>query len=255
MQTDSARITPIVLAGGSGTRLWPMSRSSRPKQFLNLVDDHSLFQDTLLRLAGDSRYGEPVVVTNEDYRFLVAEQAQELGLRLAGIILEPVARNTAPAIVAAALFASREQTDRVLHILPSDHKIVVDAAYTAALDAAETAARDGMLVTFGIAPTEPATGFGYIEAGARDGSGTHKVARFVEKPDEANARAMIDAGNYFWNSGMFVFASDVFLAECGALAPEIVAAVEPAVARAVVDLDFLRLEAESFAKAPNSSID
>ncbi len=255
MQTDSARITPIVLAGGSGTRLWPMSRSSRPKQFLNLVDDHSLFQDTLLRLAGDSRYGEPIVVTNQDYRFLVAEQAQELGLRLAGIILEPVARNTAPAIVAAALFASREQMDRVLHILPSDHRIVVDAAYTAALDAAETAARNGMLVTFGIAPTEPATGFGYIEAGERDGSGTHKVARFVEKPDEANARAMIEAGNYFWNSGMFVFASDVFLAECEALAPEIVAAVEPAVAHAVVDLDFLRLEAESFAKAPNISID
>ena len=260
MQTDSARITPIVLAGGSGTRLWPMSRSSRPKQFLNLVDDHSLFQDTLLRLAGDPRYGEPIVVTNQDYRFLVAEQAQELGLRLAGIILEPVARNTAPAIVAAALFASREQTDRVLHILPSDHRIVVDAAYTAALDAAETAARNGMLVTFGIAPTEPATGFGYIEAGEMlDQEGAARVRRFVEKPLLEVAEQYLSSGNFLWNSGMFCFSAGTLLAELQQYAPELLERVAQCVqaspAQDVGVISQRELDRELFADLPDISID
>ncbi|HCO53448.1 MAG TPA: mannose-1-phosphate guanylyltransferase/mannose-6-phosphate isomerase, partial [Pelagibacterium sp.] len=148
---EMGRITPIVLAGGTGTRLWPMSRSARPKQFLTLSGEHSLFQDTLLRLASDPRYGAPIVVTNEDYRFVVAEQASELGLQLAAIVLEPVARNTAPAILAAVLVASQDQPDAIVHVLPSDHKIGVDAAYVTALDQAEAGAKAGSLVTFGIA--------------------------------------------------------------------------------------------------------
>lgn len=249
------RIVPIVLAGGTGTRLWPMSRSSRPKQFLPLLGDYSLFQETLLRLAADPRYHRPVVITNDEYRFLVAEQAQEADVPLAQIILEPVARNTGPAI-AAAVFAAMKTDERALvHVLPSDHRIVVDETYQHVLDTAEAAARDGSLVTFGIAPTEPATGFGYIEAGKLLASGARKIARFVEKPNAEHAEEMLRSGNFFWNSGMFLFAPDSFLAECRALAGQIAEAAEAAVHGAKIDLDFTRLDHEAFAAAPNISID
>ncbi len=248
------RIVPVILAGGRGTRLWPMSRSQRPKQFLALTGDLSLFQMTLERLSDSGRYAPPIVVTNTDYRFLVAEQALEMGVELDSVLLEPVARNTAAAIAAASLVASRDGA-RLIHILASDHSIVADEAYVTALDTATLAARAGRLVTFGITPTTPATGYGYIEAGAREESGAHKVKRFVEKPTEDRAGEMIASGNFYWNSGMFMFDSAVFQSECQALAPEVFSAAEGAVKNAKIDLDFIRLGEDEFAASPDISVD
>lgn len=255
VERDEGRIVPVILAGGSGTRLWPMSRTARPKQFLALTGTNSLFQETLLRLAGDRRYAPPIVVTNESYRFLVAEQAMEAGAKLSAILLEPVARNTAPAIASAVLAGLARHGDTLFHVLPSDHQIVVDDAYGHALDTAEAAARDGLLVTFGIKPTEPATGFGYIEAGKRLPTGAFAVARFVEKPPAERAEEMFSAGTYSWNSGMFLFDGAAFIEECAALAPEVLDAAKAAVENAREDLDFLRLEEAAFARAPGISVD
>jgi mannose-1-phosphate guanylyltransferase len=249
-------IVPVILAGGQGTRLWPMSRSARPKQFLTLTGTRSSFQETLARVADPARYLPPVIVTNADYRFLVAEQAQELGLTPAGVLLEPVARNTAAAIAAAAVFV-REKfgAEAVLHVLSSDHDVVLDDNYWWSVDVALEAARSGRLVTFGIIPTAPETGYGYIEAGDELLPGARTVARFVEKPDLDNARRMLDAGGYYWNSGMFMLGVEDFLAEAGRLAPDCCIAAEGAVGAASIDLDFVRLDAATFATAPNISID
>jgi len=250
------RIFPVILAGGQGTRLWPMSRSARPKQFLPLVGDLSLYQQTLRRSADVDRYESPVIVTNAEYRFLVAEQAQELGITPAAILLEPVARNTAAAITSAAVFIrSRFGADAVIHVLASDHVVETDDNYRWSIEAAAEAARAGRLVTFGITPTAPETGYGYVEAGAPLGGGVLSVARFVEKPDLARAEAMIAAGNHFWNSGTFMLSAGAFLDEVGALAPETLAAAEGAVGKSRADLDFVRLEEASFATAPNISVD
>jgi mannose-1-phosphate guanylyltransferase len=252
----SSLIVPVVLAGGQGTRLWPMSRSARPKQFLALTGDLSPFQETLQRVSDGGRYTPPIIITNSEYRFLVAEQAQELGIALSGVLLEPVARNTTPAIAAAAFFAQQEfGPDAVLHVLPSDHAVVTDANYRTSVDTAAAAARAGRLVTFGIAPTGPETGYGYIEAGASSGDGVHAVARFVEKPDRATAEKMLAAGGYYWNSGMFMLGAGTFLAEAAALSPESHAAAKGAVEHARIDLDFVRLDEKSFAAAPNISVD
>ncbi|WP_137153812.1 mannose-1-phosphate guanylyltransferase/mannose-6-phosphate isomerase [Rhizobium sp. FKL33] len=247
-------IVPVILAGGKGTRLWPMSRSARPKQFLALTGDDSLFQLTLKRLKDPKRYGKPIVVTNSEYRFLVAEQALEAGVELEAVILEPTARNTAPAIAAATLIAAKNGP-RLVHVLASDHNIRVDDAYVTAIDTATAAARAGRLATFGITPTSPATGFGYIEAGAKEASGAHVVQRFVEKPNEERAKEMLATGNYYWNSGMFLFNSDVFLGECAAFAPDVLAAAKASVDNARVDLDFVRLGEADFAKSPDISVD
>jgi mannose-1-phosphate guanylyltransferase/mannose-6-phosphate isomerase len=247
-------IVPVILAGGKGTRLWPMSRSQRPKQFLSLIGDLSLFQMTLERLADPKRYGKPIVVTNAEYRFLVAEQALEAGIELEAVVLEPVARNTAAAIAAASLIASKAGP-RLVHVLASDASITVDDAYIASIDTAAAAARAGRLVTFGITPTEPATGYGYIEAGAEEPTGAHTVSRFVEKPSEDRAREMIETGNFYWNSGMFMFDSAVFEAECQKLAPDVYAAASASVAAAHADLDFIRLGEAEFAASPDISVD
>ena len=248
-------VTPVILCGGKGTRLWPMSRSARPKQFLKLMGDLSQYQKTLLRVSDASIYAPPIVITNAEYRFLVAEQADEAGIRLGGVLLEPLPRNTTAAIAAGAIYASADGVDRLVHILPSDHEITVDGTYLAAVRDAASAASDGGLVTFGITPTEPATGFGYILAGKESGKGARMVERFVEKPDRKRAEAMIAAGDHYWNSGMFLFSTATFLAECRKFVPAVVTAVEVAVKKAVRDLDFVRLDESAFAASPDISVD
>lgn len=255
MSKKNHAVVPVILAGGTGTRLWPISRTARPKQFLPLTGDLSLFQKTLQRLQDPGVYAKPIVITNADYRFLVAEQAQEAGVDLQAIVLEPVARNTAPAIVAATLIAAANGDDCLVHVLASDHEIHVDDTYRSVLDAAIKTARTGKLVTFGITPTEPATGFGYIEGGDDLKTGARAVARFVEKPDAARAEDMLAAGNYFWNSGMFLYSAADFLAESAQLAPEVYEAARKSVEGAQADLDFLRLDPGSFGQSPNISID
>ncbi len=244
-------LTPVILAGGSGSRLWPMSRAAYPKQFLSLGGESSLLQQTLTRASGD-RYAAPMIVTNEEYRFHCAAQACEIGLTPT-ILLEPAARNTAPAIAAAAHAALRRDIDAVLHVMPSDHALKVDPAYQKALDAAEVEAAKGGLVTFGVEPKSPATGYGYIKA--VDGTGSRAVARFVEKPDRSRAEAMLAEGGYFWNSGMFLFRADAFLEELERLAPDVDKAALGAVAGARKDLSFLRLDAASFEASPSISVD
>lgn len=249
------KIVPVILAGGQGTRLWPMSRSARPKQFLNLVGGTSLFQQTLVRIADQSRYSPPIILTNADYRFLAAEQALEMGVTPGAILLESTARNTAMAIAVACMVAAAEGEDAVVHILPSDHAISADTSYYGAIDAGAAVAREGWLITFGNKPTRPETGYGYIAAGHDLRYGAKVVDRFVEKPDLAGAEKMLARGGFFWNSGMFLFSARTFLGECERLAPETFAAAKDAVARAQRDLDFIRLDARALESAPNISVD
>nr|WP_210338847.1 mannose-1-phosphate guanylyltransferase/mannose-6-phosphate isomerase [Devosia sp. WQ 349K1] len=249
-------VIPVILAGGQGTRLWPMSRAARPKQFLPLTGEKSLYQLTLERVARPDVYAAPIVITNSEYRFIVAEQAAECDQSLAAILLEPVARNTAVAIASAAVYARQNfGEDAILHILASDHDIDASADYYCAVTRAADAARAGKLVTFGIAPTHPETGYGYIQSAASVGAEAQPVDRFVEKPNLDRATEMLAAGGYLWNSGMFMLAAQAILEECEALAPETYRAATDAVASAKSDLDFVRLDEPSFAQAPNISID
>ena len=247
-------IVPVILCGGAGSRLWPLSRQLLPKQFLPLVTGRSLLQDTALRAQAAGGGGPSLVVCNEAHRFLVKDQLAEIGVA-ARIVLEPAGRNTAAAVAAAALVCGDE--DPVLLVLASDHAIRGSDAFNAAVRSAAEVAAAGMLVTFGIAATRPDSGFGYIERGdALEGrAGAFRVARFVEKPSEQQARAMIAAGRVFWNSGMFAFGARRVLEELVRYRPDILAAARTAVAQATDDLGFLRLGREAFLACPSEAID
>lgn len=250
------RIHPVILSGGSGTRLWPLSRKHYPKQLLSLTSEKSLLQDTLLRVTGDI-FAPPLVICNVEHRFLVAEQAREIDLNARDIILEPMGRNTAPAAAIAALSLIENDSDAMMMMLPSDHLIQDQVAFLAAVQLAALAAQRGSLVTFGIQPSGPETGYGYIQnGGGLDGAaGCHVVERFIEKPDLENARRMIDAGGHVWNSGIFLFKAAAYLDELKRLQPAIHAACERALSSKSRDLDFTRLDEKAFGESPSISID
>jgi mannose-1-phosphate guanylyltransferase/mannose-1-phosphate guanylyltransferase/mannose-6-phosphate isomerase len=244
---------PVILSGGSGTRLWPLSRGQYPKQFLPLVSEHTMLQETMLRLSGVAELQAPIAVCNEDHRFMMAEQLWEIGTRPAAIILEPIGKNTAPAVAMAALTAKSE--DDVLLILPADHVISDKPAFHKAVEQANQLAKQGFLVTFGIVPTEPETGYGYIKRDNTPVGNAFKVAAFVEKPNLETAKRYLDSGEYFWNSGMFAFTAGNFLKELEKFNPAMLDACRRAHAAAKVDLDFVRLDKESFSACPSDSID
>ena len=249
-------IIPVILSGGSGTRLWPLSRAHFPKQLLKLTSDKTMIQQTVLRLEGLS-VQSPIVVCSEQHRFIIAEQLAEIGIKEPTIILEPVARNTAPAIMAAALQANRQDENAVIAIFPSDHVIKNIEVFQKSLQTAVEEAEKGSLVTFGITPLSPATGYGYINA---EGNGkTLAIKAFKEKPDLKTAESYLESyrknKDYFWNSGMFVFKAATFISELNSFVPEICAATKESLDKAVVDLDFIRLEKTAFEKNPSISID
>ncbi|MBE0596401.1 MAG: mannose-1-phosphate guanylyltransferase/mannose-6-phosphate isomerase, partial [Desulfuromonadales bacterium] len=280
-------IIPVILSGGAGTRLWPLSRELYPKQLLPLINERTMLQDTIVRLRGTTGLGEPVVVCNEAHRFLVAEQLRQAGVRPTAIVLEPVGRNTAPAVTVAALQATEGDRDALILVLPADHAIADPQALRAAVETGRQWAEAGRLITFGIAPTAAETGYGYIKAGpaleltqtARaKGSDLHpappvvltqnsklktqnsvlsafSVAKFVEKPNAETAGRYLQQGGYYWNSGMFMFRASVFLREMEEHAPEILAACIKAYTGAHRDLDFTRLDVAAFHACPADSID
>jgi mannose-1-phosphate guanylyltransferase/mannose-6-phosphate isomerase len=247
---------PLILSGGSGTRLWPTSRVGYPKQLLPLVTERPMLQETVLRVPQGDRFHAPLIVANHEHRFIIAEQLRQLAVKPQTILLEPVARNTAPAIAAAALLLSRTDPDALLLVLPSDHAVRDIDAFHAAVERAKELAMQGHLVTFGLRPRHADTGLGYIRRGeALDVADGYHVAAFVEKPDADRAAQFLAAGDYLWNSGMFVFPARLLLAELERWQPALVAACRAAADRAVPDLEFLRLEEAAFASAPSISID
>ena len=248
------QILPVILAGGSGTRLWPLSRETFPKQFLSLAGDDSMLQATVTRLTG-LQAAAPLVICNEAHRFLVAEQLRQLGALSQNILLEPAARNTAPAVALAALQASREGDDPLLLILAADHLIGDTTAFQSAVRAAVPLAQAGKLVTFGIVPTAPETGYGYIRRGPAVDKGGFAVAAFVEKPALALAEQYLASEQYLWNSGMFCFRASRYLEELGKHRPDILAACQAAFSAPQTDLNFVRVDATSFAECPSESID
>jgi len=246
---------PVILSGGSGSRLWPLSRAMHPKQFLAISGEQTLFQNTLTRLAGiQSGPLKPIVVSNENHRFLVAEQCRALGIAPNSILLEPVGRNTAPAIAAAVIQSMRAGQDELLLVLPADHAIDDLESLSTAFAVGAEAARDGKIVTFGIVPSKPETGYGYIRVPEK-ASGAQRVESFVEKPDLPTAESYLADGRYYWNSGMFLFKASTMLEELRKFAPKLVLAVEAAITLSTSDLDFIRLDPEAFSLAEDISID
>lgn len=259
-RTVKPRIFPVVLSGGAGSRLWPLSREHHPKQLIRMLDEHTPLQATVKRLAALDCVTAPIVVCNSEHRFAVAQQLRAIGVVPCAIILEPVARSTAPAIAAAAfevLARCGEDESPVLLILPSDHVIRSEARLAETVRGAYGEASAGRLVTFGVVPTRPETGYGYIKAGSpvAAGNGARSVAGFFEKPDADRAAAWIEAGNYFWNSGIFMFGAVEYLEELGAHASSIRDAVEAGHRNATTDLAFIRLDAKAFSESPAASVD
>ena len=254
--SPAGQIVPVILSGGSGTRLWPVSRESFPKQLWPLVSDHTMLQETARRGVGPG-FAAPIVVCNQEHRFLVAEQMRATGIADAEIVLEPMGRNSAPAITAAALLAQARDPDAVLWMMAADASIERTEALQAALMQAVVAARGGRIVTFGMQPHRAETAYGYLEVGAElaDAPGVHEVTRFVEKPDAATAAALVGTGTHLWNSGMFVFTAATLLQEMERYAPDVLAAVRRAVDGRTRDLDFTRLDHAAFAACPNISLD
>ncbi len=249
-------VTPLILSGGAGTRLWPISRLLHPKQFHPLASPRSSLQETALRVSG-SAFAEPLVICNHEHGFLVAEQLRDVAITPSGIVLEPVGRNTAPATAVAALLIGDDDPGRVMLVLPSDHVIKDVKKFHQAVEVAAGAARQGALVAFGITPDRPETGYGYIKRGAplKDRDGCFEIARFVEKPDLETARTFLEAGDYYWNSGMFAFTAECFLEELERLRPDILEGCRQALAEGRRDKEFLHLGPESFGEIDSQSID
>lgn len=253
-----AKVTPVILSGGSGSRLWPMSRAHHPKQLLPLVSQHTMIQETAGRLSPEAGFLPPLVVCNEAHRFLIAEQLRQVGIVPSGIVLEPASRNTAFAAAVSALFLTRDRDDALMLLMPADHAMTRPEALADVVTVAAQAASKGMLVTFGVRPTAPETGYGYIRLGREvDGSRGQlfEVDSFVEKPSSEVAIGYLADGRYLWNSGMFMFCARTFLEELERFAPAVLAAARHAVARGHADLDFFRLEQGAMLEAPNISID
>ncbi|MGK5027425.1 mannose-1-phosphate guanylyltransferase/mannose-6-phosphate isomerase [Janthinobacterium sp. RB2R34] len=248
-------LVPVVLCGGSGTRLWPLSRDAFPKQFLRLSGDTSMLQQTLQRLEGIDALAPALLVCNESSRFIVAEQLREIGMENARMVLEPMRRNTAPAIATAALQAMENGQDPILLVLPSDHVILDAPAFHQAINLAREAAEQGKLLTFGITPSGPETGYGYIRAEGKEAGKAQRIVEFVEKPALALAEQYIASGDYFWNSGMFLFRASRYLEELERFQPAVVAACREALAKAKTDLDFIRLDHDAYAASPDIAVD
>lgn len=250
-------VTPVLLCGGSGTRLWPLSRKSYPKQFAALIGDNTLFQASALRLSGTG-FSRPVIVTNSDFRFIVTEQLASVGIDPGAILIEPEGRNTAPAILAAALWLAKSDPDGLMLVAPSDHVVPDSDAFRAAVEAGIPAAKDGKLVTFGIKPGHAETGYGYLELAEDPGDFSSRplaLSGFVEKPDAARAEQMLAAGNFLWNAGIFLFSVKTILAAFEKHCPDMLHPVSAAVEQAQPDLGFLRLAPEPWAQADDISID
>lgn len=248
-------LVPVILSGGSGTRLWPLSRKNLPKQFLPLTGDSTLFQQTVARTRSIDDIAPPIIVCSEEHRFLVAEQLLEMKVSGASILLEPAARNTAPAIALAAWHAVKKDPKAILLVLPADHLIGDQASFAEAVRKAAPLAQQGWLVTFGIRPEGPETGFGYIRRAEALDDSAFRVRQFVEKPDRATAESYVAAGDYEWNSGMFMFEARRYLEELQLHAPRMHEATGEACALALADLDFVRIDKDAFAASPEDSID
>ena len=247
-------LVPVLLSGGVGSRLWPVSREAHPKQFLPLASELSMLQDTLKRTS-DLQAAEPIVVCNEDHRFMVAEQLRQLKLSAGSLILEPQGRNTAPAVALAALKAVAVDADAIMLVLPADHLIQDVPSFVAAIQRALPLAIEGQLMTFGVVPTQPETGYGYIKCGVSKGEELYALDRFVEKPDLATAREYLASGDFLWNSGMFLLSARTYLEELGRLAPQILEICTESMSKATADLDFIRPDKDSFLACPSDSID
>ncbi|WP_027359816.1 mannose-1-phosphate guanylyltransferase/mannose-6-phosphate isomerase [Desulforegula conservatrix] len=255
-------IISVILAGGSGTRLWPLSRELYPKQLINLVNEDTMLQNTLTRLNGVEKKGSPIIICNEDHRFMVAEQIRQIGTQTPTIILEPAGRNTAPAVAVAAFHAFRSDHDAVLLVMPADHHIENSEAFAKAMNTAAKIATNNVMITFGIVPESPETGYGYIKKGKaccsddiNEKTEAFLIDSFVEKPDLETAKKYVESGEYYWNSGMFMFRAGTYIEELSKYAPEMIKQCETAVKLGKADLDFFRLDAEAFKACPSDSID